>query len=425
MSASPDHPAASPALAPAKLAAAHAASAGLVIHTPVLSAGSVSAHCGGTVAVKAENLQRTGSFKLRGALNKLRHVPAGTTGVVAGSAGNHAQSLAYAARANRLSCEVFMPVGAAVSKVAAVQAFGAVVHQQAETVDDCVGLARERAATPELAFVHPFDDEQIIAGQAGVGLELAEDVEDLATVIVPIGGGGLASGIALAVKARFPGVRVVGVQATLCAPFAASLAAGRPVEAGPAATIADGIAIKRPGELTLALLGELLDEVVCVDETAIAEAMVLLLERAKLVVEGAGAAGVAALLCGAVAPASSGTTVAVLSGGNVDAALLAALATRHETEVGRRIRLLTRVPDRPGGLAGLLALIAGDNVNVLSVEHVRDGVTLDVRQTGVELILETRGREHGEVLLADLREHGYDLMEISHPEVPVPVGPSV
>jgi threonine dehydratase len=308
-----------------------------------------------------------------------------------------------------------------VSKVAAVQAFGAVVHQQADSVDECVALARERAGHPGLAFVHPFDDELIIAGQAGVGVELAQDVPDLAAVVVPVGGGGLASGIALAVKAQRPEVRVIGVQAQACAPFAASLQAGHPIEAGPAATIADGIAIKRPGELTLALLSGLLHDVVSVDETAIAEAMVLLLERAKLVVEGAGAAAVAALLCGAVAPAAGGTTVAVLSGGNVDAALLAGLATRHETEVGRRIRLLTRVPDRPGGLAGLLALIAADNVNVLSVEHVRDGVPLGVRQTGVELTLETRGRAHGEVLLADLREHGYDLIEVPHPEVPVPV----
>ncbi len=419
MSGSPENP--GPALAPDRLAQAHAASTGLVVRTPVLTAGSISAHCGGTVAVKAENLQRTGSFKLRGALNKLRHLPPGTTGVVAGSAGNHAQSLAYAARSNGLACEVYMPIGAAVSKVAAVQAFGAVVHQQADSVDECVALARERAGHPGLAFVHPFDDELIIAGQAGVGVELAQDVPDLAAVVVPVGGGGLASGIALAVKAQRPEVRVIGVQAQACAPFAASLQAGHPIEAGPAATIADGIAIKRPGELTLALLSGLLHDVVSVDETAIAEAMVLLLERAKLVVEGAGAAAVAALLCGAVAPAAGGTTVAVLSGGNVDAALLAGLATRHETEVGRRIRLLTRVPDRPGGLAGLLALIAADNVNVLSVEHVRDGVPLGVRQTGVELTLETRGRAHGEVLLADLREHGYDLIEVPHPEVPVPV----
>jgi threonine dehydratase len=405
------------------IAAAHQASSDLVVRTPLLSAGSVSAHCGGTVMVKAENLQRTGSFKLRGALNKLRHLAPGCNGVVAGSAGNHAQSLAYAARASGLHCEVFMPLGAAVSKVAAVQAFGATVEQRGESVDECVALAQARAEESGLAFVHPFDDEVVIAGQAGVGVELAAEADDLAAVVVPVGGGGLAAGVALAVKARHPRVRVVGVQATVCAPFAASLRAGRPVEVGPAATIADGIAIKRPGELTLGLLGDLLDDLVTVDEAAIAQAMVLLLERAKLVVEGAGAAAVAALLSGAVAPAARGVTVAILSGGNVDAALLAGLAARHETEVGRRIRLLTRVPDQPGGLAGLLSLIAADAVNVLSVEHVRDGMPLGVRQTGVELILETRGREHGERLLADLRDHGYDLVEVPHPDLPVQTAP--
>jgi threonine dehydratase len=410
-------------LTPAVIAEAHRASASLVVRTPVLSAGSISAHCGGTIAVKAENLQRTGSFKLRGALNKLRRLPAGSTGVVAGSAGNHAQSVAYAARANGLTCEVYMPFGAAVSKVAAVQAFGAMVHQKADSVDECVALARAHAEDSTLAFVHPFDDEDVIAGQAGLGLELAEDVPELAMAIIPVGGGGLASGAALAIKERHPHVRIVGVQAAACAPYAESLRAGHPVEAGPAATIADGIAIKRPGEITLALLSDLLDDLATVDETAIAEAMVLLLERAKLVVEGAGAASVAALLSGAVRPAAHGVTAAVLSGGNVDAALLSALAARHETKVGRRIRLLTRVPDTPGGLAGLLSLVAADGVNVLNVEHVRDGFPLGVRQTGVELTLETRGREHGRDLLADLRAHGYELVEMPEAELPAPAVP--
>ena len=410
------------ALSAAEIAAAHEASSALVVHTPVLSAGSIAAHCGGTVLVKAENLQRTGSFKLRGALNKLRHLEPGSAGVVAGSAGNHGQSVAYAARANGLRCEIYMPVGAAVSKIAAVRAFGAEVHQEAESVDDCVALAREQAERSDLAFVHPFDDEHVIAGQAGVGVEIAQDVPDLGTVVVPVGGGGLASGVALAVRERHPRARVIGVQAQACAPFKASLQAGRPVEAGPSATIADGIAIKRPGDLTLALLGDLLYDLVTVDEAAIAEAMVLLLERAKLVVEGAGAAAAAALISGAVKPAD-GATVAILSGGNVDAARVAALAARHETEVGRRIRLLTRVPDRPGGLAGLLDLIAADGVNVLSVEQVRDGVPLNVGETGVELTLETRGREHGDMLLADLRDHGYELIEMPHPDVPAPPAP--
>jgi threonine dehydratase len=400
--------------------AAREAGAGLVRHTPVLSAGSLSAMVGGTVALKAESLQRTGSFKLRGATAKLAALPAGATaGVVAGSAGNHAQSLAYAARARGLPCEVFMPVGAAVSKVAAVRAFGATVHQQGDSVDDCVGFARERAAEAGMAFVHPFDDPLIVAGQATLGLELLDDVPDLAQVLVPVGGGGLASGVAIAVKQARPDVRVVGVQAASCAPFIESLRRHRPIAATHAATIADGIAIKRPGALTLDLVERWLDDMATVAEDVIAEAMVLLAERAKLVVEGAGAASVAALLSGAVRPAPSGTTVAILSGGNVDAGMLAAIAHWAETNGGRRLRVFTRVSDRPGGLAALLQAVAAAGANVLDVEHVRDGVPLHVRETGVELTLETRGQDHADAICAALAAGGYDVVP-DLPRIPDP-----
>jgi threonine dehydratase len=395
-----------------RIAAAQRASSATVRRTPLLTAGSLSDRCGGTILLKAENLQRTGSFKLRGALNKVRQLDERCAGVVAGSAGNHAQSLAYAARAHGLRCEIFMPEGAAVSKVAAVRDFGAIVREQGTSVDQCVALARARADESDLVFVHPFDDEQIVAGQAGVGVELAEDAAEVATVIVPVGGGGLAAGIAVALAQRRPQTRVVGVQAAVCAPYPASLQAGRPLEQGSTATIADGIAIKRPGGLTLPLIERYVDEVVTVGEDAIAEAMVLLVERAKLVVEGAGAVAVAALLAGVVRPAQHGQTVAVLSGGNVDIALLAALGARHETNAGRRIRLLTKISDQPGGLADLLGVIAAGGVNVLGVEHVRDGVSLDVRQTGVELSLETRGDEHARALLDDLHGRGYELSEL-------------
>jgi threonine dehydratase len=368
----------------------------LVRETPVLTAASLSARCGGTVVLKAENLQRTGSFKLRGALNKVRSLGDDVNGVVAGSAGNHAQALAYAARASRLPCFVFMPVDAAVSKVEAVRAFGASVEQRGETVAECVALAREHADAEGLGFVHPFDDLDVIAGQAGLGLELLDQVPDLARVVVPIGGGGLASGVAAAVRQRRPGVTIVGVRA------AATQAATQ--------TIADGIAIKHPGDVTRPLLDELVDDVVTVAEDHIAEAMVLLVERSKLVVEGAGAASLAALLSGAVAASSEGSTVAVLSGGNVDVGLLAAIATRHETRVGRRLRVYTRVSDLPGGLAGLLAAVAGAGANLIHVEHVREGVDLGVRETGVELTVETRGRDHAEELLAALRAAGYEPM---------------
>ena len=282
-----------------------------------------------------------------------------------------------------------MPVDASVSKVEAVRAFGAEVHRAGESVDDCVALARAHGEEEGLAFVHPFDDLDVIAGQAGLGLELLSDVPDLARVVVPVGGGGLASGV---VKQQRPEVAVVGVQA-----------GGRAAQ-----TIADGIAVKRPGEITKPLLDELLDDVVAVPDDDIAEAMVLLVERSKLVVEGAGAASLAALLMGAVPAAPEGSTVAVLSGGNVDVALLAAMATRHETRVGRRLRVYTRVSDLPGGLAGLLSEVAAAGANLIDVEHVRHSADLNVRETGIEMTLETRGPDHAEDLLRQLREAGYD-----------------
>jgi threonine dehydratase len=370
--------------------AAREAGADLVRHTPVLSSRSLSEQCGGTVVLKAENLQRTGSFKLRGALSKLSRLD-GARAVVAGSAGNHAQSLAYAARARGLRCDVYMPDEASVAKIAAVRGFGGEVHLGGETVDDCVARAREHAAETGAVFVHPFDDPDVILGQATLGQELLEDVPDLERVVVPIGGGGLISGIAGAVKAGRPGTSVIGVR----------------VDSRP--TIADGIAIKHPGELTQPLIDRLVDDVVTVAEDDVAEAMVRLLERAKLVVEGAGAVGVAALLSGQVGAPPAGATAIVLSGGNVDAGVLASVAQRHETAAGRRLMLFTRVSDRPGGLAALLDCIAAAGGNLLSVEHVRDAVPLHVRETGVQLVLETRSAEHAEEIVAALRRAGYEV----------------
>jgi threonine dehydratase len=382
--------------------------ADLVRRTPVLTSRSLGEECGGTVLLKAENLQRTGSFKLRGALAKLGALEPGS-GVVAGSAGNHAQSLAYAARARGLHCEVFMPVDASVSKVAAVRGFGGEVQLGGESVDACVARAKERAEETGATFVHPFDDPEVIAGQATLGLELLDDVPGLATVVVPVGGGGLISGIAGVLKAARPEIRIVGVQAEACAPFPASLAGGVPVEAAKGATIADGIAIKRPGGLTLPLVSEWVDELVTVAEDDVADAMVRLLERAKLVVEGAGAVGVAALLTGAVRPAPQGATLVVLSGGNVDPGLLAVVASRHETAQGRRLRLFTRVDDRPGGLARLLVQVAEAGGNLVTVNHLREAVPLHVRETGVDLVLETRGPEHAAEIVGALERSGYEV----------------
>lgn len=388
---------------------ARAAGSDVVRRTPVLSSRTLSDRCGGTIALKAENLQRTGSFKLRGALAKIAALgDAAGAGVIAASAGNHGQAVAYAARAHGVRCEVFMPATAPIAKAEAAAELGAEVRLAGIAVDDCLIAARERAVAAGLAFVHPFDDRYVIAGQGGVGVELVEDVEDLARVVIPVGGGGLASGTAIAIKALRPDVEVVGVQVEACAPYPASLAAGAPVAVDTALTIADGIAVKRPGALTLALMGRFVDGVAVVPEDDVAEAMVLLLERAKLVVEGAGAVGVAALLSGRVRPAADGTTAVVLSGGNVDPGLLASIARRHETEAGRRLVLLTRLTDRPGALARLLQRVGSVGANLVDVDHVREGFDLHVRETAIQLVLETRGADHAREVLRMLAAEGYD-----------------
>ncbi len=367
---------------------------------------------GAPVVLKAECLQRSGSFKLRGALAKVAALGARSgAGLVTASAGNHARAVALAAASQDIGCDVFMPLDAAVSKVAAVERLGARVHLAGESVEEALELASRCAEKSGAAFVHPFDDLDVIAGQGTLAHELIEEVPDLARVVLPVGGGGLASGVGIALRRAQMDVELVGVQARACAPYAAALerrGSPAPVEAAPGGTIADGIAIKHPGALTLPLLRELLHSVETVSEDEIADAMVFLAERAKLVAEGAGAAAVAAVLSARLAP-PSGTTVAILSGGNVDSGLLAAVLRRHETEEGRRVRIFTRVPDRPGGLAELLSLIASARANLVTLEHVREAVPLHVRETGVELTLETRGPAHTDEVLAALQHAGYEV----------------
>jgi threonine dehydratase len=361
--------------------------------TQVIESRYLSRTTGGTIAVKAENLQRTGSFKVRGALNKIASLDPGVKGVVTGSAGNHGQSLAYAARARGLTATIFMPERAALAKVAAARESGAEIMLARHSVDDCVSDARTHAEAEGLAFVHPFDDPAVIAGQGTIGLELLEEVPDLSRVLVPVGGGGLAAGIATAIKESRDGVEVVGIQSHC--------------------PLADGIAIKHPGLITAPLLERLLDASVTVDEDAIAEAIMLLLERTRLVVEGAGAVGVAALRRGLVAPAESGTTVVILSGGNIDTGVLADIARHHETERGRRLRLFTTIPDAPGSLAALLTRLGEGGANLIDVAHVREGVGLSVGETGVELVMETRGPDHAERLLELISESGYSAKVLS------------
>jgi len=366
--------------------------ADVVRRTPVLPSATLSERAGGAVVLKAESLQRTGSFKVRGALHKLAALgDACAAGVVCGSAGNHAQALAFAARTRGVPCEVFMPAEAPVAKVEGAEALGATVIRGGAGVRECVELAHARAAESGMAFVHPYDDADVIAGQGTLGLELLEDVPDLVKVVVPVGGGGLASGIAIAVKSARPEVEVVGVRVD------------------PTLTIADGIAVKGRGELTGPLMDRWLDDVVQVHEDGVAEAIVLLLEKAKLVVEGAGAVGAAALLAGLTSAPASGTTAVVLSGGNVDAGLLAEVARRHETQSGRRLVLVTRLRDRPGSLAQLLSVVGGTGANLVELTHIREGIDLHIRETGVQLVLETRGREHAATVMAAIGAAGYAL----------------
>jgi threonine dehydratase len=378
--------------------AARARIGGLARVTPVFSSEALSRRSGRPVSLKAENLQRTGSFKIRGAVNKIATLTDAerAAGVVTASAGNHGQAVALAAREAGVPATVFMPQDAPAAKVDATRAYGAEVVLGGEGFDEAHAAAQKRVEAGA-TLVHAFEDEVVIAGQGTVGLELADQVGELETLVVPIGGGGLASGIALALKELRPEVKIVGVQAATCAPFAGTEPSGH--------TIADGIAVKKPGELTSRILADRLDDVLTVTDREIAEAIVLLLERVKLVVEGAGAASVAALLGGGIR--GSGPACALLSGGNIDATLLIEVARHGLTQAGRFLVMRTRIDDRPGALAQLLGLIADERVNVLSVEHHREGMDLPVTGTEVELTLAMRDDDHCAELLARLAEWGY------------------
>jgi threonine dehydratase len=396
----------------------------LVRRTPILEAGELSRRFGGPVWLKAECLQRTGSFKIRGASNAIANLePARlAAGVCAASAGNHAQAVALAARRRGATAEVFMPASAPLAKVAAVRASGATVRLVEGSYEEAGAAAREHAAASGMTLIHAFDNATVVAGQGTIGLEIAEERPATRLVVVPLGGGGLAAGIAIAAKARLDGARVIGVQAEACAPYPASIAAHRPIGARDGATICDGIAVKRPGELTLPLVERHLDEIVTVSDDEVAEAMVLLLERSKLVVEGAGAAGAAAVLHRRVRPPDDGETCVVLSGGNVDAGRLVECIRLGETAAGRRAVLVTVVPDRPGALAGLLRIAAEGGANVLDVTHLREGVDLHVRETGIRLVLQTDGPEHRDRVLESIAAEGFDA-RLEQTALPAPGDP--
>ena len=364
--------------------------------TPVYRSATLSALAGRDVHLKAENLQRTGSFKVRGAYNRISQL---SGDVVAASAGNHGQAVAWAAREAGVRARIFMPVSAPMAKVDATRNYGADVELAGDMLEDSIAIALEYVQKTGATFVHPYEDPVVVAGQGTIGLELAEQLDDLETVVIPIGGGGLASGIALALRAKRKGLRIVGVQAAGTLP------------SGSGFTIADGIAVKRPGELTAPILAEVLDDVVSVNDEEISEAIVLLLERTKLVVEGAGAVGVAALLAGRVG--GKGAAVAVLSGGNIDASLLISVMRRGLSLAGRYLVVRTRVGDRPGELAKLLNLLGDAHVNVVEVEHQRETIDVPVGETGVELTLLTRDRAHCNEILALLERLGYPVDRVA------------
>ncbi|MGW7360345.1 threonine ammonia-lyase [Streptomyces sp. NPDC054802] len=365
---------------------------------------------GAPVHLKCENLQRTGSFKLRGAYVRIAGLrpEERAAGVVAASAGNHAQGVALASSLLGVRSTVFMPAGAPLPKVAATREYGAEVRLQGQVVDETLAAAEDHARRTGAVLIHPFDHPDIIAGQGTVGLEILEQCPEVRTIVVGIGGGGLAAGIAVAVKALRPDVRVIGVQAEGAAAYPPSLAAGHPVSISQLSTMADGIKVGRPGDVPFKIIGDLVDEVRTVSEDALSSALLLCLERAKMVVEPAGASTVAALLSD---PRSfEGPVVALLSGGNVDPLLMQRILRHGMAAAGRYLSLRLRLTDRPGALAGLLGLLSVADANVLDVSHVRTDPRLGLTEVEVELHLETKGPEHCEEVAARLRAEGYTVM---------------
>jgi threonine dehydratase len=391
-------------------AAAVLRGSGTIRQTLLVQSRALSELVGGPVYLKCENLQRTGSFKVRGAYLRIARLTPQerARGVVAASAGNHAQGVALAAAMLGARSTVVMPLGAALPKIDATRSYGADVVLHGVSVEQALVRARELAAETGSIFLHPFEHPDVIAGQGTVGLEIAEQCPEAATILVPVGGGGLAAGIAVAASARLPRARLIGVQAEAVAPFPESLSAGYPVSVAASATMADGIAVAEPGALTTAILAGLRSQVVTVSEENLSRGLLLCLERAKQLVEPAGAAGVAAIL---EHPARfEPPVVVVLSGGNIDPLLLAKVLRHGLSAAGRYLALRCRLPDRPGALAHLLAELADLGANVIEVLHERVTADLHVDEAEVMLQLETRGPEHCDTVISQLRKTGYTLI---------------
>jgi threonine dehydratase len=380
--------------------------------TPMESSRYLGGILGSPVYLKCENLQRTGSYKVRGAFNRLSRLSdeEKARGVVAASAGNHAQGVALAARTLGIKATIFMPVGVPLPKLQATKDYGADVVLRGHTVDEPLRAAAEFARTTGAIFIHPFDHPDVVAGQGTLGLEILDQRPDVDTVVVPIGGGGLISGVASAIKqlAALDGrtVKIIGVQALNASSYPVSLKKGAPTNITILPTIADGIAVSRPGDLNFEIVRRMVDQVVTVTEDDMAQALLVLLERAKLVVEPAGAVGVAAILSGQVK--ASGNTVVILSGGNIDPLMMERVIGHGLAASERYLKLRIPLPDRPGQLARVSTIIAESNANVVEVLHTRHGNGLQISQVELELHIETRGPEHAEQVIARLRDEGYE-----------------
>lgn len=384
---------------------------GVILPTPILADDVLSREIGARAFVKAENLQRGGSFKVRGAYNKLAHLTTEEKqrGVIAHSAGNHAQGVAFAARAYGVAATIVMPENAPLTKVVNTRALGAEVVLSGATFDEAGMTARELQEQRGLTFVHAFNDPLIIAGQGTLGLEIMMALPDVSLLVVPIGGGGLISGIATAAKAMNPSIRVIGVQASGCASVRPSLEAGQPMALPRAQTIADGIAVKRPGDITLPMIRSLVDEVVEVSEDDIARGIAHCVQGAHLVVEGAGAAGIAALLSGKIRVDAQDVVCAPLCGGNIDGNLLARVIEQVLVRQGRYVLLKMSVADRPGNLAKLIDRVAAAGANVIDVYHRRAIWLAPLGRVGIELVLEVRDDAHSRDVIDALASAGYQV----------------
>ena len=388
---------------------------GVVVTTPMEESRPLTASLGVPTFLKCENQQRAGSYKVRGAYTRIsRLTPAERSrGVVAASAGNHAQGVALAGGLLGCQVTVFMPEGAPLPKVAATKRYGAAIEYAGNTVDDALAAAREFADRTGAILIHPFDHPDVIAGQGTVGLEILDQCPEVETIITAVGGGGLISGVAVAAKALRPSVRVIGVQAAGAAAYPPSLAAGAPTKLANCATIADGIAVQRPGDLNFLHVEKLVDEFVTVTDDELSAALLVLLERHKMVVEPAGGAAVAALLAHGDRLRPAGPVVAILSGGNIDPMLLLRVIEHGLTSAGRFLRLSVRCADRPGELARLLTEIAGHRANVVDVFHTRQNPRLGFGEVEVALSIETRGTDHSTTLIDRLRQKGYQVSQLA------------